>query len=95
MARSLRTTIIRVGHLNTAHTRSAGVCGSNEWWFSNNEIHEAKATGPFAGHRDDQFVVQFFLDVTPSGGERMQMNEVGQVKCSGRYRSLDASEPST
>ena len=51
--------------------------GKNEWWFSNNEIHEAKATGPFAGHRDDQFVVQFFLDVTPSGGERMQMNEVG------------------
>ncbi len=51
--------------------------GKNEWWFANHEVHETKATGPFAGHRDDQFVVHFFLDVTPTGGERMQMNEVG------------------
>ncbi len=53
------------------------VRGKNEWWFANHEVHETKATGPFCGHRDDQFVVQFDMDVTPKGGERMQMREVG------------------
>jgi hypothetical protein len=36
------------------------------------------ATGPFCGNRENQFVVQFVLDVTPKAtGERMRMNEVG------------------
>ncbi len=49
-----------------------------EWWFANHEVHSMKATGPFCGHRDDQFVVQFELDVTPkTTGQRMQMTEVG------------------
>ncbi len=50
----------------------------SEWWFANHEIHSMQAIGPFCGHRDDQFVVQFEIDVTnkPSG-ERTQMSEVG------------------
>ncbi len=51
--------------------------GKNQWWYANNEVHSTSATGPFIGHRDDQFVVRFHLDVTPVGGERMQMDEVG------------------
>jgi hypothetical protein len=51
--------------------------GKNQWCYANNEVHSTSATGPFVGHRDDQFVVRFHLDVTPIGGERMQMDEVG------------------
>jgi len=51
--------------------------GKHEWWFSNNTVHGTAAEGPYIGHRDDQFVVRFVLDVTPNGGERMQMTEVG------------------
>ena len=48
------------------------------WWYENHEIHESRATGPYAGHRDDQFVVRFNLDVTfKPTGERSQMEEVG------------------
>jgi hypothetical protein len=50
----------------------------SEWWFTNHEVHAMKATGPFCGHREDQFVVQFEIDVTPKvTGQRTQMNEVG------------------
>jgi hypothetical protein len=35
------------------------------------------AVGPYVGHRDDQFIVQFSMDLTPNGGERMQLVEVG------------------
>ena len=50
--------------------------GKNQWWYANHEVHSTTATGPFVGHREDQFVVRFFLDVTPTDGERMQMDEV-------------------
>lgn len=49
-----------------------------DWWYDNHEVHGMTATGPYCGHRDDQFVVQFDLDVTPkASGERTQMREVG------------------
>ncbi len=51
--------------------------GKHAWWFGNHEIHSTTAVGPFVGNRDDQFIVQFSMDVTPKGGERMQMTEVG------------------
>ena len=51
--------------------------GKHQWWYDNNEIHSTSAVGPFVGNRDDQFVVQFSMDVTPKGGERSQMTEVG------------------
>lgn len=49
-----------------------------EWWYENHDVHAMTARGPFVGHRDDQFAVEFALDVThkPSG-QRMQMDEVG------------------
>jgi len=50
--------------------------GKHQWWYDNHEVHSSKATGPFLGHRDDQFAVEFAVDVTPKGGERMQMKEV-------------------
>jgi hypothetical protein len=51
--------------------------GKHAWWFGNNDMHSTTAVGPFIGKRDDQFVVHYVLDVTPNGGERMQMSEVG------------------
>jgi len=56
----------------------AAVQQKGAWWYENHEIHEVTASGPYAGHRDDQVVVRFELDVTfkPSG-ERSQMDEVG------------------
>jgi len=51
--------------------------GKHEWWYANNEVHETSLEGPFVGHREDQFVVRFILDTTPTGGERAQMTEVG------------------
>ena len=52
--------------------------GKNQWWYDNHEIHSMTAAGPFCGHRDDQFVVEFDMDVTnkPSG-QRIKMREVG------------------
>lgn len=54
------------------------VAKKGAWWEENHEVHSAEITGPFCGHRDDQFVVKFDMDVTfkPSG-ERSQMSEVG------------------
>ncbi len=56
----------------------AAVRGKSEWWYDNHDVHAVAASGPYAGHRDDQFVVRFNLDTTfkPSG-ERSQMEEVG------------------
>ena len=54
----------------------AAVKGKWDWWYGNNEVHAVQATGPYVGHRDDQFLVRFTLDTTPAGGERQQMDEV-------------------
>ena len=51
--------------------------GKHAWWYDNNEVHGVVAEGPFVGHREDQFVVRFAMDLTPKGGERNQMTEVG------------------
>ena len=53
------------------------VRGKSVWWFDNHEVHASSAAGPFCGHRDDQFVVKFDMDITnkPSG-ERTQLSEV-------------------
>ena len=53
------------------------VRGKHNWWNDNNEIHSTTATGPYCGHREDQFVIRHNMDITPTGGERMQMEEVG------------------
>ena len=51
--------------------------GKHKWWYDNNEVHSTVIEGPYIGHRDDQFVVKFIMDITPKGGERTQMTEVG------------------
>jgi hypothetical protein len=52
--------------------------GKSAWWYDNHEIHAIRATGPYCGFRDDQFVVRFEMDVTfEPTGERQQMEEVG------------------
>lgn len=49
--------------------------GKHEWWFANNEVHDTTAEGPFIGLRDNQFILRFSMDITPTGGERIQMTE--------------------
>ncbi len=51
------------------------VRGKAQWWDANHEIHGFVTNGPFVGHRDDQFIVGFEMDVTPKGGERMTLSE--------------------
>jgi hypothetical protein len=51
--------------------------GKHERWYANNDVHSTTVEGPYIGHRDDQFVIRFILDMTPAGGERAQMTEVG------------------
>lgn len=53
------------------------VRGKHAWWYENNEVHGTSAEGPYIGLRDDQFVIRFIMDITPKGGERHQMTEVG------------------
>ncbi len=54
------------------------VRGKSQWWYDNHQVHSLAVTGPFCGNRNDQFMVDFAIDVTnkPSG-ERSQMREVG------------------
>ena len=53
------------------------VLGKHEWWFSNHDVHGTTGEGPFIGNREDQFVIRFSMDLTPNGGERMTIEEVG------------------
>ena len=49
----------------------------HNWFYDNNDIHSTTATGPYCGHREDQFVIRHNMDVTFQGAERTQMEEVG------------------
>jgi len=53
----------------------AGVRAKGEWWSANHEIHGVEVEGPYV--HGDQFVVRFKMDVTPKGGARHTMDEVG------------------
>jgi hypothetical protein len=46
-----------------------------EWWYANHTVHNVQVEGPYV--HGDQFVVRFKMDVTPKGGQRAQMDEVG------------------
>ncbi len=54
------------------------VRGKNAWWYENHELHDTSCSGPYCGHREDQFAVHFQMDVTfkPTGA-RQQLIEVG------------------
>ena len=53
----------------------AGVKAKGEWWAANHEVHDVKVEGPYVN--GDQFAVRFTMDITPKGGQRMSMDEVG------------------
>jgi ketosteroid isomerase-like protein len=53
----------------------AGVEKKGEWWYANHEVHSVKTEGPYM--HGDQFVVRFAMEMTPKGGKRMSMDEVG------------------
>ena len=60
------------------------VRGKSVWFFDNHEVHSENATGPFVGLREDQFVVQFSIEMTPkASGERTQLSEVGIYTVAG------------
>jgi hypothetical protein len=54
-----------------------------EWWYANHEVHGMTAAGPFIGNKADQFAVSFDIDLTPKGGQRTRMNEIGLYTVSG------------
>ena len=49
--------------------------GKGAWWSANHEIHDVKVQGPYV--HGDQFAVRFTMDVTPKGGQRATMDEIG------------------
>lgn len=54
------------------------VRGKSNWWYDNHEVHSSSAAGPYCGPHEDQFGVQFKMDVTfKPTGERTQMVEIG------------------
>jgi hypothetical protein len=57
--------------------------GKHDWWYDNNEVHNTQAIGPYIGHRADQFVVRYMMDMTPTGGDRMMMEEVAVYTVGG------------
>jgi len=59
----------------------AAVEKKGEWWYTNHEVHSVKVEGPYV--HGDQFVVRFSMDVTPKGGSRMSMDEVGLYTVKG------------
>ncbi len=46
-------------------------------WFDANTVHGEAAEGPYVGHEADKFAVRFNVDLTPKGGERVQLEEMG------------------
>ncbi|MDZ4759627.1 MAG: nuclear transport factor 2 family protein [Alphaproteobacteria bacterium] len=63
-----------MGDMARAEGRQA-VAGKGEWWAANHEVHGATVEGPYVF--GDQFAVRFKMDITPRGGERTQMDEIG------------------
>ncbi len=55
----------------------------HDWWYDNNEVHNTQAIGPYVGHRADQFIVRFMMDITPKDGARMTMEEVAIYTVAG------------
>lgn len=53
----------------------AGVKAKGEWWAANHEVHDVVVEGPYVS--GDQFVVRFRMDITPKGGQRITLDEVG------------------
>ena len=69
------------GHAGHGQQRICGleaIEGKNDWWTSNNEVHELNIQGPYV-HGDNKITLVFQMDVSDKNtGERVQMQEVGQ-----------------
>jgi hypothetical protein len=52
-----------------------GVRAKGEWWVANHEVHGLVVEGPYVN--GDEFIVRFKMDITPKGGERITLDEVG------------------
>ena len=59
----------------------AAVDAKGAWWYANHEIHSVKVEGPYV--HGEQFLVRFTMDVTPKGGQRMGMDEMGLYTVQG------------
>lgn len=53
----------------------AAVEAKGAWWYANHEVHSVVTQGPYVN--GNQFMLRFTMDVTPKGGERVQMDEMG------------------
>ncbi len=62
------------GPMAVARGREA-IFAKHDWWAENHEIHDTTVSAPMVN--GDQFALRFTMDVTPKGGARMQMEEVG------------------
>ncbi len=62
-------------------TGRAAVDAKSVWWYANHEIHSVKVEGPYV--HGSQFVLRFTMDVTPKGGARMSMDEMGLYAVQG------------
>ena len=56
-------------------TGRAAVEAKSTWWYANHEVHKMEVEGPFP--HGDQFALIFDIEVTPKGGQRMAMREIG------------------
>jgi ketosteroid isomerase-like protein len=61
------------GEMSRTEGREAGLAKA-KWWYENHDIHSFRSEGPFVN--GDTFLLVMEIDVTPKGGERMQMREV-------------------
>ncbi|MEM7077484.1 MAG: SnoaL-like domain-containing protein [Pseudomonadota bacterium] len=62
---------------DAAHRGLAAIRAKHAWWNAAHQVHASTVTGPYLGPRADEFVVRFNIDVTPEGGVREPMEEIG------------------
>lgn len=65
------------GEWSETHGREQGMAKA-AWWYDNHEVHGVETKGPYV--HGDHFLIWMAIDVTPKGGERMQMAEIVQYK---------------
>jgi ketosteroid isomerase-like protein len=61
------------GDYSETHGREEALAKAR-WWFENHEVHEMEVEGPWVN--GSQFMLYWEIEVTPRGGERMEMEEL-------------------
>jgi ketosteroid isomerase-like protein len=54
---------------------AAAIAEKGVWWVSNHEVHGTRVEGPWV--HGSQFAIRFTFDLTPKGGARTSMDEIG------------------